>query len=287
MRGRLPRFVMVRRVGGSARDWRTARLLGMRRRRRCAPVLAVSVMRAAILISRIRSVVNSALARACGSGDRITHREHQPVGTGVQYEAYLVGERRPATGAVGGQLGLVQLDQVLGLAAGTVQGVVEPLGAATREVGDHVANVQPLRGGLDARRHASLRSARTWRRSGSRCSGARSPPRPSARRTRTSSAASSTRAVKHGVARQAEDIVDAVGLAPSHHFGTAVMAIAPDGQLRARPVADECGAPGDADGRGSRPRTGFCRRAAAPPRGARSPCHRHGSAESSARRSAR
>jgi hypothetical protein len=42
----------------------------------------------------------------------------------VQDEAHLIGERRAAVGAVGGELTLVRLDQVLGLAARTIEGVV-------------------------------------------------------------------------------------------------------------------------------------------------------------------
>ena len=38
----------------------------------------------------------------------------------MQHEADLVGQCRPTTGAVGGELALVQLDQVLGLAARAV-----------------------------------------------------------------------------------------------------------------------------------------------------------------------
>jgi hypothetical protein len=42
------------------------------------------------------------------------------------------------------------LDEVLSLAAGTVQGGVEPFGGAAGQIGHHVADVQSLRGGLDA-----------------------------------------------------------------------------------------------------------------------------------------
>ena len=56
-------------------------------------------------------------------GDGVTDSQHQPVGGGVQHEAHLVGECRSTTGAVGGKLALVQLDQVLGLAAGAVESV--------------------------------------------------------------------------------------------------------------------------------------------------------------------
>ena len=52
---------------------------------------------------------------ACGA-----ERKHQPVGGGVQHQHERVGERALAGGAVGGEVGLVLLDEVLGLAAGAV-----------------------------------------------------------------------------------------------------------------------------------------------------------------------
>ena len=88
---------------------------------------AVSMTRAPSFNSRRRMVANSAVARACG-GDGVAHGEHQPIGGGVQDEPHLVGERAAAAGAVGGELGLVQLDQVLGLAAGAVERLVDMLG---------------------------------------------------------------------------------------------------------------------------------------------------------------
>ena len=54
-------------------------------------------------------------------GNGVAHGEDQPVGGGVQDEPHLVGSGSPAAGAVGGELGLVQLDQVLGLAAGAIK----------------------------------------------------------------------------------------------------------------------------------------------------------------------
>ena len=43
-------------------------------------------------------------------------------------------------------------------------------------------------------------------------------------------------AVQHGIARQAEDVVDAVLLAPRHGLGPAVVAVSPEGEPGARPV---------------------------------------------------
>jgi hypothetical protein len=89
-------------------------------------------------------------------GDGVAHGQHEPVSRGMQHEAHLIGECGAATGAIGSKLALVQLDQVLGLPACTVERVVEPLGASALQVGDHVADVQPLRAGLDPGRHAPL-----------------------------------------------------------------------------------------------------------------------------------
>jgi hypothetical protein len=90
------------------------------------------------------------------AGDGVAHRQQQPVCGSVQDEAHLVGKRRATTGAVGGELGFVQLDQVLRLSAAAIKSVIEPFGAAELQVGYHVPDVQPLAGGLDPRGHAAL-----------------------------------------------------------------------------------------------------------------------------------
>lgn len=43
--------------------------------------------------------------------------------------------------------------------------------------------------------------------------------------------------VEHSVAGQAKDVVDTIGLAPRHHLGAAVMAVAANGQPRVWPMA--------------------------------------------------
>ena len=54
----------------------------------------------------------------------------------------MIGERRTATGAIGGKLRLMQLDQIFGLAARAIQAVVDPLGRADIETGDDEADVE-------------------------------------------------------------------------------------------------------------------------------------------------
>jgi hypothetical protein len=67
----------------------------------------------------------------------------------VENEADLVSERRTATGAIGGELRLVQLDQILGLAARAIQAVVDPLGRADIEAGNDEADVEAELGRLN------------------------------------------------------------------------------------------------------------------------------------------
>ena len=78
---------------------------------------AFSTTRAPILSRRALRVANSAQASGIRRGTASRRGEHQPVGRGVQDEAELVGERALAGGPVGGELALVQLDEVFGLAA--------------------------------------------------------------------------------------------------------------------------------------------------------------------------
>lgn len=103
----------------------------------------------------------------------------QPVGSGVQDEAQsLGGVRRPARCAVTGNLGLVQLDQVLGLPARAVEHVLHLLGLILGltfgQRRDDVANIDAQRASLDARRDTAL-AALAIRRSGCRYSCAAPP----------------------------------------------------------------------------------------------------------------
>jgi len=78
----------------------------------------------------------------------------------MEEQAYLVCERRAAAGAVRGELALVQLDQVLGLAAGAVEDFVDMLRRAGFEAGDDEADVEPPRRRLDAAAGAARRLPR-------------------------------------------------------------------------------------------------------------------------------
>jgi hypothetical protein len=74
----------------------------------------------------------------------------------MKHEPHLVGGGGPAAGSVGRKLGLVQLDQVLGLAAGAIEIGIDPFGGAGGDAGDDVADVETEPGCLDAGDDAAL-----------------------------------------------------------------------------------------------------------------------------------
>src|SRR5260221_2498482 len=71
-----------------------------------------------------------------GFGNGVAHSKHQPISGGVENETDLIGECRTAAWAIRGELCLMQLDQVLGLAARAIQAVVDPLRRADLEPRD-------------------------------------------------------------------------------------------------------------------------------------------------------
>ena len=131
-------------------------------------------------------------------------------------------------------------DEVLGLAARVVDPLVEAAGLAC-ERGDDVARIEAAGRRLQRSHDAAL------------------PPPRAGRVIEAGEAAHPVgadlgaahpdvvgdlvcKAVQHGIARQAEDVVDAVRLAPRHGLGSAVVAVAPEGEPGARPVpADAAG----------------------------------------------
>lgn len=74
-------------------------------------------------------------------GNGVAHGQHQPINGRVENEADRFGERRTATGAIGGKPRLIQLDQIFGLAAHAIESVVDPLGRADIEADDDKADM--------------------------------------------------------------------------------------------------------------------------------------------------
>src|SRR5438552_16890725 len=73
--------------------------------------------------------------------------EHEPIRSGMQDQTELVGFRIAARGTIGSELGLVQLDEVLGFAARTIDRLIVIPGA-TLERGDDVADIETFRARL-------------------------------------------------------------------------------------------------------------------------------------------
>jgi hypothetical protein len=71
-----------------------------------------------------------------GSGERlglwddVANGEDQPISSGVEDQPHLVGARSAAIGAVRSELGLVQLDQVLGLTTRAIERLADVPGGA-------------------------------------------------------------------------------------------------------------------------------------------------------------
>ncbi len=69
----------------------------------------------------------------------------------MEEQPHLVGIGRAARSAIALQLSLVQLDEVLGLATGAVERVLDVFGAASLERGNDEADIEAEQSGLDAR----------------------------------------------------------------------------------------------------------------------------------------
>jgi len=170
-------------------------------------------------------------------GDGGADPVHEPERGRGQHQADLVGDRGMARGAVGRELRLVQLDQVLRLAPLAVDALVKPFGIAL-ERGYDVAHVDllahrvrarrrrvGLQRGLDARDHP----ARPRPAAGPMPEGRVAPhlrlgrPRmPEAQMIRYLGHFP----VERGVAGEAEDVAGTVVVAPVHGLGAAVVTVA-------------------------------------------------------------
>ena len=175
-----------------------------------------------------------------GPGERhparhgIAEREHQPVGGGVEHQPELVGERALAGSPVGGELALVLLDEVLGLAARAVDPLLEAAGLAG-ERGDDVARIEAAGRRLQPGDDTAFPAPRAG---GVIEAGEAAHPVGAGLGAAHLEIVADLvcKAVQRGVAGQAEDVVDAVRLAPGHGLSPAVVAVAPESQPGARPV---------------------------------------------------
>src|SRR5713101_9822168 len=169
-----------------------------------------------------------------GFGNGVAHGQHQPISGGMEYETNLVGERRTAAGAIGGELCLMQLDQILGLAARAIQAVVDPLGRADIEAGDDEADVEAELRRLNTGDGASFAIPGLCLVAGLGIA---------AQNSQILDGASCADVVGDLVdfsgerlgARQAEDVVDAVVLAPRHRLRPSIVPVATERNSRLVP----------------------------------------------------
>lgn len=160
----------------------------------------------------------------------------QPVGAGVEEQPELVGGGLGARGAIGSEMRFPGLDMVFRLTAPAVEILVQRSAATMAEVGDDKAGIGSLITGLDAGDDAA-------------------DPAPTAggiekfleaadvaisRRSLESGRGARLNAVDMPTKRagwgEAEDVVEAVRLAPVEHLRAGVMAVGADQDLRLRPV---------------------------------------------------
>ncbi len=171
-----------------------------------------------------------------GGGHAQAQFPHDPEGGGVEDETDLVRERGAAAGSIGGELCPVELDQGLGLAARAVDAFVEMHVVALRQAGHDEARVDFPFGRKEARDDA----AHAPPGAGGVGETAMAPQRVAplaqsfVRQTRRERGDAF---VEYGVAGQAEDMIDAVGLAPLHHRRPPVMAVAAQRDAGVPPMA--------------------------------------------------
>src|SRR3954463_7030424 len=142
----------------------------------------------------------------------------------MDQEAELVGRCLAARGAVGGEVQLVRLDQVLGLAASAIDLLVKHLGQA-RQIGDDETTVGTLRSGLDAGDNAALNRPALGSVAEITIAADLLPFAIEAAQSGVFGQRTDL-APQHGVAREAEDVADPLALAPRHRLRPAVMAVA-------------------------------------------------------------
>ena len=169
-----------------------------------------------------------------GPGDGVAQGEHQPVGAGVQDQPELIGERALAGGSVRGELTLVHLDQVLGLATGAVEDFIEMAGLAA-ERGDDIAGVEAARTRLQPSDDPAFAAPGA---------GGVGEGGDAAHPVCAGLGPAHSEVVGHlvcestqrAIAREAEDVVDVVLLAPGHGLCAAVVTVSPEDDPGVRPV---------------------------------------------------
>ena len=169
-----------------------------------------------------------------GGRDRVAQRQHQPVGTGVEDKAHLIGDCALAGGPIRGHLDLVHLDEVLGLSPLAVDVLVEMLGLPGQG-GHDVAGVEAQCGRLEPGDDPALDCPACRRVAGfleaAQLGSALLGPQDLERVSRLLDLAA-----QDAVPSKAEDVVDSIGFAPRHRLRAAIVGIAPEGDAGRWPM---------------------------------------------------
>jgi len=163
-------------------------------------------------------------------------RLHQNVGRRTEQQTKLIGQESMATGSIREQVQLLFLDPILHLATLTVDAFIK-LPAVARHVDHEVSRVGPFL------RVFSLHDHSTGSIPAPRLAGKRIEDAVGflglAKLSLGLPRAIDGHACQHRVARQTQDIADAVGMAPSHQSPAAQPTVGPDCDLDVGPDAAE------------------------------------------------
>src|SRR5271166_2365625 len=167
---------------------------------------------------------------------RCAQTPHEPIGARVQEQPQLVGRSLRARGAVGRQMRLPGFDVIFGVAAPTINILVERAGVARLEIGDDEARVGPLRASLDAGDDA-LDAAPTC---GSVVELLEATYLVVSRRGLEARFHAGFEALDVATQcrgrRDAEDVIEPVGATKVENLGSAIMTVAAQHDLRFRPM---------------------------------------------------
>ena len=178
-------------------------------------------------------VSNWAVRQGGTFGGALPEAPQDPVSGAVEEETELVGGGGRAGGAIRGEVGFVGLDEVFRLTAGAVEFFVKPTRLAAAQVGDDVTDVGSLRAGLDAGDDTAGAFPGL-------CAAAELLEAPQLEAGREIGIGGADLGetlmrlghqalgmlVEGGGAGQADEIIDAVGVAPIHDLGTGIVAVA-------------------------------------------------------------
>lgn len=175
----------------------------------------------------------------------VTDHAHQPISICVQYQPHLIGERRTATGPVGGRLALVPLDQIFSPPSRAVNVFIQTSRGSLDQVDDNIGDIRAFLRRVDPRQNPA-RTGPEFR--GVTCRGEAAHLFQLPDRTAEANIIRFDEDLfgQGFVGAEAEDVFDAVVIAPIHRLLPAIMAVTPNCDDDIWPVhADTANQPAD------------------------------------------